>query len=195
MQIREISVLHGPNYWSNYRKKLIVVKLDIGIYEDYPTNYISGFTEKLTGIIPSLYTHRCSVGTKGGFITRMKEGTWLGHVVEHVALELQTLAGMDTGFGRTRSAGQRGVYHVVFSYILENAGIYAVEAAIRLVQAIAAGRCYDLEPDLQALRSILYEEGYGPSTQALVTAAEDRKIPVTRLDKESLVMFGYGRNQ
>jgi cyanophycin synthetase len=195
MKIREISVLRGPNYWSNYRKKLIVMKLDIGMYEDYPTNYISGFTEKLTAMVPSLSSHRCSVGKEGGFITRMKEGTWLGHVVEHLALELQTLAGMDTGFGRTRSAGQRGVYHVVFSYILENAGLYAGKAAIRMVQALAAGRSYDLEADLQALRAILYEEGYGPSTQALVTAAEDRKIPVTRLDKESLVMLGYGRNQ
>src|SRR4051812_28400600 len=98
MKIREISVLRGPNYWSNYRKKLIVMKLDIGMYEDYPTNYISGFTEKLTAMVPSLSSHRCSVGKEGGFITRMKEGTWLGHVVEHLALELQTLAGMDTGF-------------------------------------------------------------------------------------------------
>jgi cyanophycin synthetase len=114
MEIEEIKVLRGPNYWSNYRTKLIVMKLDIGAFEDRPTNQIKGFVETLTTMIPSLVTHRCSVGEEGGFIMRMQEGTWLGHVVEHVALELQTLAGMDTGFGRTRSAGKRGVYNVVF---------------------------------------------------------------------------------
>lgn len=195
MDIQEIKVLRGPNYWSCYRKKLIVIKLDIGWFENTPTHRISGFTERLTLLMPSLVNHRCSVGKKGGFISRMQEGTWLGHVVEHVALELQTLAGMDTGFGRTRSSGQQGVYHVVFSYLLENAGIFAGKAAVRLVQAIAEGNPYSLDADLKVLREILYNEGFGPSTQAIVTEAEKRNIPMARLDWQSMIMFGYGRNQ
>lgn len=195
MEIIEIRVLRGPNYWSNNRTKLIEIKLDIGLYEGYPTNMISGFTERLSALMPSLATHRCSIGKEGGFVTRMQEGTWLGHVVEHVALELQTLAGMDTGFGRTRSAGSCGVYHVVFSYLLERAGIYAGKAAIKLVEALADNRPYNLDSDIEALRTILYDDGYGPSTQAIVTEANMRNIPVRRLDNESLVMFGYGRNQ
>lgn len=195
MEIEEIRILRGPNYWSNYRRKLIVMKLDIGAFEDRPTNQIKGFVETLTTMLPSLVSHRCSVGEEGGFISRMEDGTWLGHVVEHVALELQTLAGMDTGFGRTRSTGQRGVYNVVFSYLLENAGVYAGKAAVRLVQAIAEGRPYFFGEDVKALKEILYDEGFGPSTQAIVTEAEKRNIPVTRIDEQSMVMFGQGRNQ
>ena len=195
MEIKEMRVLRGPNYWSNYRKKLIVMTLDIGCYENCPSNEIDGFADRLTKLMPSLASHRCSVGKKGGFISRMEEGTWLGHVVEHVALELQTLAGMDTGFGRTRSTGQSGIYNIVFSYLLEDAGVYAGQAAVRFVESIAESRPYSLDNDLEMLKNILYKEGFGPSTQAIVTAAENRKIPVTRLDQESLVMFGYGCNQ
>jgi cyanophycin synthetase len=195
MEIEEIRVLRGPNYWSNYRKKLIAMKLDLGGYEDYPTNQINGFVETLTTMIPSLASHRCSIGKAGGFIIRMQEGTWLGHVVEHVALELQTLAGMDTGFGRTRSTGKRGVYNVVFSYVLENAGVYAGKAAVRLVQAIAEGKPYFFDADIEALKKILYNDGLGPSTQSIVTEAEKRDIPVTRLDEQSMIMFGHGVNQ
>ena len=92
------------------------MQLDLRIYEELPTNKIEGFADRLFQLIPSLYSHRCSVGIKGSFLMRLHEGTWLGHVAEHVALELQTLAGMVCGFGLTRSADQYGVYHVVFSY-------------------------------------------------------------------------------
>ena len=195
MRILDIKVLRGPNYWSNYRKKLIAMQLDLGIYEELPTNKIEGFADRLFQLIPSLYSHRCSVGVKGGFLMRLQEGTWLGHVVEHVALELQTLAGMDCGFGRTRSADQRGVYHVVFSYEIRDAGIYAAHAAVKLVEATAQGLPYPLQQDIKLLQEILYDQGYGPSTQALVKAAENREIPATRLNTGSLVMFGQGKNQ
>lgn len=195
MRIIDINVLRGPNYWSNYRKKLIVMKLDLGIYEDLPTNKIDGFADRLYSLIPSLFSHRCSVGTEGGFLMRLKEGTWLGHVAEHVALELQTLAGMDCGFGRTRSTHQRGIYHVIFSYEIKDAGIYAARASVKLVEALAQGRPYHLQQDIEELKTIVYEQGYGPSTQALITAAENRNIPVTRLNAGSLVLFGQGKNQ
>src|SRR5687768_5648841 len=119
MEILEIKVLKGPNYWSVRRSKLIQVKLDIGELEKRPTNSIPGFRERLEKLIPSLYEHRCSEGKPGGFFSRVEEGTWMGHVIEHIALEIQTLAGMDTGFGRTRTAdGEKdGVYYIVFSYM------------------------------------------------------------------------------
>src|SRR4030095_3905754 len=103
MKIVEIKVLKGPNYWSIRRNKLIQLKLDLEEMEEKPTNKIAGFKDRLQAILPSLYEHRCSEGEPGGFFMRVEEGTWMGHVVEHVALEIQTLAGMDTGFGRTRT--------------------------------------------------------------------------------------------
>src|SRR4051812_4405811 len=101
MQIIEIKILRGPNYWSNYRKKLIVMKLDLQELENSPTNKIPGFSDRLKSIIPSMISHRCSKDHEGGFFERVQEGTWMGHVIEHIALEIQTLAGMDVGFGRT----------------------------------------------------------------------------------------------
>src|SRR4030095_14464956 len=125
MKILDIRVMRGPNYWSNYRQKLIVMKLDLEELEDFPTNQIDGFAERLEALMPSLYTHRCSEKKPGGFFQRAREGTLMGHVIEHIALELQSLAGMQCGFGRTRSAHARGVYYVLFSYQVESAGIYA----------------------------------------------------------------------
>src|SRR5688572_20537303 len=125
MKIIEIKVLRGPNYWSVRRPKLIQLKLDLEDLEQRPTNKIPGFRDRLEKTFPSLYEHRCSEGKPGGFFLRVDEGTWMGHVIEHIALELQTLAGMDTGFGRTRTTGKEGEYYVVFSYMEEDAGVYA----------------------------------------------------------------------
>ncbi len=110
MKIVEIKVLRGPNYWSIRRPKLIQMKLDLEEMEDMPTNKIDGFKTKLENLLPGLYEHRCSEGVPGGFLSRVDEGTWMGHVIEHIALELQTLAGMDMGFGRTRTTGKHGEY-------------------------------------------------------------------------------------
>src|SRR5690606_20413903 len=123
MRIVEIKVMRGPNYWSVRRTKLIQMKLDLEEMEQRPTNTIEGFKERLEKLIPTLYEHRCSEGVEGGFFQRVDEGTWMGHVIEHIALELQTLAGMDTGFGRTRGTGKEGEYYVIFDYIEEAAGV------------------------------------------------------------------------
>ena len=117
MRILELNAMRGPNYWSVRRHKLIVMTLDLEELEDFPTNKIEGFYDRLTAMFPSMHEHRCSVGTPGGFFQRVEEGTWMGHVIEHIALEIQTLAGMDVGFGRTRGYGEHGVYHVVFAYM------------------------------------------------------------------------------
>src|SRR6187399_3684103 len=136
MQILEIKVLKGPNYWSVRRAKLIQMKLDLEEKENMPTNKIPGFRERLEKLLPSLYEHRCSVGKPGGFFERVKEGTWMGHVIEHIALEIQTLAGMDCGFGRTRGTGEPGVYNVVFSYMEEKVGIFAAKSAVRIAESL-----------------------------------------------------------
>src|SRR3982751_599800 len=149
MEILEIKVLRGPNYWSIRRPKLIQMKLDLEEMEQRPTNQIPGFRERLEKLLPSLYEHRCSEGVPGGFFMRVEEGTWMGHVIEHMALELQTLAGMDTGFGRTRGTGVEGEYYVVFSYMEEDAGVYAARAAVKICQALTDGVDYDLEEDIQ----------------------------------------------
>ncbi len=195
MKIIEIRVMRGPNYWSIRRHKLIVMKLDIEELEEAPSNKIPGFSERLEKTFPSMYEHECSEGHPGGFFKRVKEGTWMGHVVEHLALEIQTLAGMDVGFGRTRSSGQHGVYNVVFNYMEEKAGIYAARAAVRIADALIKGEEYDLAADIQRLREIREDERLGPSTGSIVDEAIKRKIPWIRLNKHSLVQLGYGKNQ
>ena len=121
MKILGIQVLRGPNIWSINRKKLVQMRLDLEDLEQQPTNLIEGFRDRIEKLIPSLHSHRCSKGEAGGFLMRVDEGTWMGHVIEHIALEIQTLAGMDTGFGRTRETRTPGIYNVVFSYVEEQA--------------------------------------------------------------------------
>jgi cyanophycin synthetase len=195
MKVIEIKVLRGPNYWSTYRKQLIQVKLDLGEYEQKPTNKLNGFAGRLQSLLPSLYEHECSEKKPGGFLERVKEGTWLGHVIEHVALELQTLAGMDCGYGRTRSVGQKGVYHVVFAYEVEKAGLYAATAAINLVKALADGQPYDCNKDIKELTELNRRYGLGPSAKAILNAARNKNIPYRRLDNNSLILLGYGKFQ
>ena len=197
MQILEIKVLKGPNYWSVNRTKLIQMKLDLEEKENMPTNKIPGFRERLEKLLPSLYEHRCSVGTPGGFFERVDEGTWMGHVIEHIALEIQTLAGMDTGFGRTRTpeGEKEGIYYVVFSYMEEDAGVYAAKAAVRIALSLIDGDDYDLTDDIQKMREIREDTRLGPSTGCIVDEAAKRGIPYIRLNKHSLVQLGYGINQ
>lgn len=195
MEILDIKVTNGPNYWSIKRHKLVVMLLDIGELEEKPTNKIPGFLERLKALLPTTYTHRCSEGREGGFWSRVETGTWMGHVIEHIALEIQTLAGMECGYGRTREAGKEGVYHVVFSYYEAKAGIYAAKAAVRIADALIKGEEYDLDYDIQKLREIREEERLGPSTGSIVEEAIKRKIPYIRLNRHSLVQLGYGVNQ
>ncbi|MHA6698032.1 cyanophycin synthetase [Chryseobacterium sp. A301] len=195
MKIEKIQVLRGPNIWSIRRTKLIQMRLNLEELEELPTNKIPGFREGIEKLIPSLLSHRCSEGEVGGFFHRVETGTWMGHVIEHVALELQTLAGMDTGFGRTRETKSPGIYNVVFSYIEENCGVFAAEASVELAQALVNGETYDLEATIQKLKEIREREHLGPSTGSIVQEAVSRKIPWIRLGKNSLVQLGYGVNQ
>lgn len=195
MKIEEIKILRGPNYWSVRRPKLIQMKLNLEELEQRPTNTIEGFRERLEKLFPSMYSHRCSVGKPGGFFQRVDEGTWMGHVIEHIALELQTLAGMNCGFGRTRGTGKEGEYYVVFNYMEEDAGVYAAKASVRIAQSLVDGSSYDLSEDIQRLREIREDTRLGPSTGCIVEEAAKRGIPYIRLNKQSLVQLGYGVHQ
>lgn len=195
MKILGIQVLRGPNIWSVNRKKLIQMRLDLEDLEQRPTNLIEGFRERIEKLIPTLHSHRCSKGAPGGFLMRVEEGTWMGHVIEHIALEIQTLAGMDTGFGRTRQTKTEGIYNVVFSYLEEKAGVYAAEASVRIAEALIDNQEYDLEHDIHRMRELRESERLGPSTGSIVDEAISRDIPWIRLNKGSLVQLGYGKNQ
>lgn len=195
MKILNIQALRGPNLWSVRRKKLIQMRLDLEDMEQSPTDKIPGFRQRIENMFPSMIEHRCSEGCKGGFFMRVERGTWMGHVIEHIALEIQTLAGMDTGFGRTRETKTPGVYNVVFSYTEENVGLFAAEASVRIAEALIAGADYDLEADFQKMREIRERVRLGPSTGSIVEEAVSRDIPWIRLGTNSLVQLGYGINQ
>ncbi len=200
MEILEIRTLRGANYWSGYWKRLIIMRLDIGDYEQKPSNKIDNFYERMNDVLPSLQSHGCSYGEEGGFLRRVREGTWAGHIIEHFALELQTLAGMEVGYGRTRETGEAGIYNVVFAYTEEECGRYAARAAVRLFLDLARGKPLEeikaeLEREIQELREIREEVRFGPSTGSIVEEAESRGIPFIRMNERSLVQLGYGVNQ
>ena len=195
MKIDKIQALRGPNIWSVQRKKLIQMRLDLEEMEQFPTNKINGFRERIEEMFPTMIDHRCSEGVRGGFFSRIERGTWMGHVIEHIALEIQTLAGMETGFGRTRETKTPGIYNVVFSYTEENVGIFAAGSAVAIAEALIAGTPYDLENDIQKMREIRERVRLGPSTGSIVEEAVNRDIPWIRLGTNSLVQLGYGINQ
>lgn len=195
MKIEKIQALRGPNIWSIRRKNLIQMRLDLEEMENFPTNKIPGFRERIEKLIPSLFTHRCSEGVEGGFFHRVETGTWMGHVIEHIALEIQSLAGMEAGFGRTRETKSPGVYNVVFHYVEENAGIYAAEQSVEIAQALIDNRPYDIDACIQTLKEIREKVRLGPSTGSIVKEALSRRIPWIRLGNNSLVQLGYGVNQ
>lgn len=195
MKILKIQALRGPNIWSIRRQKLIQMRLDLEELEERPTDKIDGFRERIENLLPTLIEHRCSEGCRGGFFQRVDRGTWMGHVIEHIALEIQTLAGMDVGFGRTRETKTPGVYNVVFNYLEEKVGIYAAKAAVKIAEALIAGEDYDLTDDIQNMKEIREDVRLGPSTASIVDEAVSRDIPFLRLGRNSLIQLGAGVNQ
>jgi cyanophycin synthetase len=193
MEIRRVAALRGPNVWAN--SPALEVWLALSPAEDQPSNTFPGFCDRLMAWLPSLHEHRCSVGEPGGFFSRLLDGTYLGHILEHVTLELQTLAGTPTGFGRTRETSESGVYKVVVKYKNEEVARAALATAHALLEAALAGTEFDLDSRVRALRDLADRVCLGPSTLAIVTAAEQRGIPHVRLNTGSLVQLGYGKAQ
>jgi cyanophycin synthetase len=198
MKILQTQTLRGPNYWSIRRSKLIVVRLDLEDIADKASDVIPGFYDSLVAVLPSLEEHYCSPGCKGGFLSRVREGTMMGHILEHVALELQTLAGMPVGFGRTRETATPGTYQVVVEYQLETAGRYAMRAALRLCESIVETGAYpkaELEKDLADLVKMRTDATLGASTEALVKEAQTMGIPWIHLESCDIFQLGYGKHQ
>ena len=188
--------LRGPNIWT-YRP-VLEVWLDLGALEDHPSNKVPGFPERLTALLPALIEHHCGVGERGGFIQRLNEGTWAGHVLEHVVIELLNLAGMPTGFGQTRSTSQHGQYRMVFRARDEQVARTALDQGHRLLMAtLNDDPCdaADVQRAIDAIKAQVDACYLGPSTAAIVNAAADRGIPAIRLNDGNLVQLGYGARQ
>jgi cyanophycin synthetase len=193
IDILRVTYLRGPNIWT-YRP-VIEAWLDIGSLEDHPSNTLDGFYERLIGLLPSLIEHHCSPGVRGGFLQRVKDGTYAAHIVEHVTLELQNLAGMRTGFGKARQTSKHGVYKIAFRTRQEQVGREALVAARDLVVAAINGTPCDVASMVSHLRDQVDDLCLGPSTAHIVDAATERRIPSIRLTEGNLVQLGYGINQ
>ena len=205
MEILERSVYVGPNHYAHF--PVIRLELDLGPLETWPTGKLGdAFVDSLLAALPGLKEHGCSYGEPGGFVRRMTEdeGTWLGHVLEHVAIELQNIAGVRVTFGKTRETSRPGVYDVVFEYEQDDVGIEAADVALDLLhyllpRELRPARVADDTFELETRRDdfIRYAQlrALGPSTASIVRAAENRDIPWLRLNEQSLIQLGYGCNQ
>lgn len=193
IEFLDVLSLRGPNIWT-YRP-VLEAWIDIGELEDFPSNTLPGFNERLSAWLPSLIEHRCSIGERGGFLQRLRDGTWPGHILEHVTLELQNLAGMQAGFGKARETRERGVYKVVVRARNEQVSRAALQAARDLLMAAIEDRPFDMDATLTHLRDLVDSHCLGPSTACIVDAATERGIPSLRLNDGNLVQLGYGASQ
>ncbi|ACB36293.1 cyanophycin synthetase [Leptothrix cholodnii SP-6] len=193
IKLLRINYLRGPNVWT-YRP-VLEVWLDLGELEDHPSHLLPGFNDRLTAMLPALVEHHCGVGERGGFLQRLQEGTWMGHVLEHVVIELLNLSGMPTGFGQTRSTSRRGVYRMVFRARDEQVARTALANAHALLMAAINDQPFDVDAAVTQVRERIDECFLGPSTACIVAAATDRRIPHIRLNDGNLVQLGYGSAQ
>jgi len=193
MEFRKILALRGPNYWANF--PVLEVWVDLGEWKDTSSEMIPGFNDRLKSWLPTMIEHRCSVGERGGFFVRLDRGTYLAHILEHVTLELQSLAGNEVGFGRARETSEEGVYRVAIEYLEETVARAAVETGRRLCMAAVLDQPFDVNAEVAKLKEIVHEACLGPSTAAIVEAAVKRNVPYRRLNNGSLVVFGHGHKQ
>ncbi|MEX2351363.1 MAG: cyanophycin synthetase [Balneolaceae bacterium] len=195
IKILNINVMYGPNIWSVKRPRLIVMHLDIGELEFKPTNELEGFYERITTLLPGLYEHQCSEGEPGGLFTRIKDGTWIGHVIEHIAIELQVMAGIEASFGQTRGTGEKGHYFVVFDCADEESGRLTAEKAVSIAQKLIEGTETDMDQQIKEIKEENFKNTPGPSTLSILREAALRDIPVINLEDNSSWQLGYGCNQ
>jgi cyanophycin synthetase len=191
--ILRVNHLRGPNIWT-YRP-VIEAWLDIGELEECPSNKLPGLYERLTAWLPGLIEHRCGVGERGGFLERLRDGTWAGHILEHIVLELQNLAGMKTGFGKTRSTADHGIYKMAFRTRDDKVGRAALQAGHALLTSAINDTPFDLQAKVAELTELVDRYCLGPSTAHIVDAATDRRIPSIRLTEGNLVQLGHGSAQ
>lgn len=190
MHFRKVLALRGPNVWANF--PVLEAWVDLQHLKDSPSDTLPGFNERLMAWLPTMIEHRCSVGERGGFFERLRRGTWMGHILEHVTIELQTLAGTEVGYGRARETSEDGVYKVVVEYVEESLARECLAVGRELLMAAVEDRPFDLPGELARLRELAHQVCLGPSTGAIVAAARERGIPVRRLNADSLVQLGHG---
>ena len=194
LTIVQTQVFRGPNYWSY--EPCIRMLVDLGSLEEWPSNTIPRFNERLLELLPGVGEHSCSLGKRGGFRERLADGTWLGHVAEHVSLELQRESGAHISRGKTRSAGASGQYNVIYGYAEEYVGLEAGRLAVRLVNHLVKSEPeFDFPAQLERLILLAERRQFGPSTQAILDEAASRDIPFIRLNEQSLVQLGQGKYQ
>lgn len=193
MKILNVRALRGPNLWS--RRPALEVLVDLELLRDSSSEILPEFNDRLMSWLPGLIEHRCSEGVQGGFHIRLRRGTYLAHILEHVTLELQTLAGTEVGYGRARETSQEGIYKVAIRYEDEEVGKASLATAQRLCLAAVYDHPFDITAEVRALRDLVDRVCLGPSTKAIVDAARERQIPVQRLNTGSLVQLGYGARQ
>jgi cyanophycin synthetase len=193
MEFRKVQTLRGPNIWANF--PVLEAWVDLGDLKDSPSDELPGFNERLMAWLPTLVEHRCSVGTRGGFFERLRRGTYQAHILEHVALELQTLAGTEVGFGRTRETSEDGVYKVAIEYEDEELAQACLHTARALCLAAVRGLPFDAAAEVQTLRELADRVRPTPGTAAIVQATRRRQIPIYRFDGEGWIQLGYGARQ
>jgi len=193
MEFLRVHALRGPNIWANF--PVIEAWVDLGQWKDTASNTVPGFNERIMSWLPTMIEHRCSVGERGGFFERLRDGTYPAHILEHVTLELQNLAGVQCGFGRARETAQEGVYRVVFKYKDETLARACLDAGRELLLAAYQDRPFDVAATVAHLREVAEENVLGPSTDSIVQAGRKRNIPFRRLNEYSLVQLGYGAKQ
>jgi len=194
LSLVETQVFRGPNYWSY--DPCIRLLVDLGSLEEWPSNTIPLFNERLLELLPGVGEHSCSLGRRGGFRERLADGTWVGHVAEHIAIELQRESGAHVYRGKTRSAGEPGRYNVIYGYWEERVGLAAGELAVRLVNhLVKAEKDFEFPLELERLILLAERRAFGPSTQAILDEASSRDIPFIRLNEASLVQLGWGKYQ
>ncbi|MCA1685127.1 MAG: ATP-grasp domain-containing protein, partial [Planctomycetia bacterium] len=193
MEIRKVLALRGPNIWARF--PVLEAWVDLQELKDSPSNILPGFNERVMAWLPGMIEHRCGLGYRGGFFERMRDGTYQGHILEHVTLELEDLAGTPAGFGKARETSEEGVYKVVIEYEDETVGRACLDTAFRLLQAAVHDLPFDVDDEIKRLRDLAYLYRMGPSTKAIVEAAVARGIPYRRIDADDLVMLGQGHRQ
>jgi cyanophycin synthetase len=193
MEFRRVRLLGGPNIWANF--PVLEAWVDLGPLKDSPSDELPGFNERLMAWLPSLIEHRCSVGARGGFFERLRRGTWQAHILEHVALELQSLAGTPAGFGRTRETHEDGVYKVALEFEYEDLGRASLEVGRDLCLAAVYGRSFDVEAAIARLREMGLRLRPSASETTLMQAVRQRRIPICRLDDADEFLLGHGVNQ
>jgi cyanophycin synthetase len=192
VELLSLRTIHGPNIYHN--RPVLIMKIDLKDWAEVASSEIADFNERLLQLLPGLQKHTCSPGYEGGFIERLRRGTYMAHVTEHVAIELSSLAGMDISFGKSRYAGSPGVYHVVTRFENEAGMKSCLEAAFRLVKALLEGKDFIVTEEVEKIKEVVSENRLGPSTAAIFAAAKKFNIPCRRVGENSLLYLGYGKN-